>query len=143
MISQTQDDKLTFGQRMADLVAAFGGSWQFILLFGSILLLWTFFNGWLLLHLHIKPFDPYPYIFLNLLLSMLAAVQAPLIMMSQNRQAEKDRLRAIDDFAINTKAEEEVAALHGKIDAITQELSLLRHQLNLNSPKRQMENEAK
>jgi uncharacterized membrane protein len=121
----------TFGQYMADKVASFGGSWTFIGLFGLFMLAWTGLNGWLLLRAHVTPFDPYPFIFLNLMLSMLAAIQAPIIIMSQNRLAENDRRRAIDDFAINTKAEQEVAALHGKLDALTEELAWLRQQLVL------------
>jgi uncharacterized membrane protein len=120
------DDKLTFGQRMADAVARFGGSWSFIGLFGLFLLLWAALNGWLLIKAHVQPFDPYPFIFLNLMLSMLAAIQAPIIIMSQNRLAENDRNRAIDDFAVNTKAELEVAALHDKMDALQAEIYWLR-----------------
>jgi uncharacterized membrane protein len=125
------DTPPTFGQSMADKVASFGGSWTFIGLFGLFLLIWTLLNGWLLLRVQVTPFDPYPFIFLNLMLSMLAAIQAPIIIMSQNRLAANDRRRAIDDFAINTKAEQEVAALHGKLDALTEELAWLRPQLIL------------
>jgi len=86
----------TFGQRLADRVAQFGGSWTFILIFGAVLGVWVLLNGFLLL----RPvrFDPYPFVFLNLILSMLAAIQAPIIMMSQNRQSEKDRLAAFSDY---------------------------------------------
>jgi uncharacterized membrane protein len=124
---------ITYGQRMADGVARFGGSWTFIGSFGLFLLLWTGLNSWLLNHINIKPFDPYPFIFLNLMLSMLAAIQAPIIIMSQNRLAENDRRRAIDDFAINTKAELEVAALHEKIAALQADMSWLRQHLSLTS----------
>lgn len=110
-------EDLTFGQRLADKVALFGGSWTFILSFGFALLLWTGVNSWLL---H-PPFDPYPFIFLNLLLSMLAAIQAPVIMMSQNRQAIKDRLDAAHDYEVNLKAEIEIMALHEKIDLLRSE----------------------
>lgn len=127
------DEPITFGQRMADGVARFGGSWTFIGSFGLFLLLWIGLNSWLLSGVHLKPFDPYPFIFLNLMLSMLAAIQAPIIIMSQNRLAENDRRRAIDDFAINTKAELEVAALHEKIAALQADLSWLRHHLSLTS----------
>ncbi|GAB6195371.1 DUF1003 domain-containing protein [Lysobacter xanthus] len=105
---------LTFGQRLADRVAQFGGSWTFILLFAGALVTWALLNTKVLGH----PFDPYPFIFLNLLLSMLAAVQAPVIMMSQNRQAAKDRLDAAHDYEVNLKAEMEIMALHEKLDAV-------------------------
>ncbi len=127
------DEPITFGQRMADGVARFGGSWTFIGSFGLFLLLWIGLNSWLLSGVRMKPFDPYPFIFLNLMLSMLAAIQAPIIIMSQNRLAENDRRRAIDDFAINTKAELEVAALHEKIATLQADLSWLRHHLSLTS----------
>ncbi len=116
------DDSMTFGERLADRVASFGGSWRFILLFGAILLVWTGSNIWLLS----RPFDPYPFIFLNLLLSMLAALQAPVIMMSQNRAAVHDRLRAEQDYEVNLKAELEIMALHEKLDRLrTEELAVL------------------
>ena len=108
------DEQATLGQRVADRVAAFGGSWPFIILFGGILLVWVGVNSLLLL----RPFDPYPYILLNLFLSMLAALQAPVIMMSQNRQAAKDRLDAAHDYEVNLKAELEIAGLHLKIDEL-------------------------
>jgi uncharacterized membrane protein len=108
------DGKATFGQRLADGVASFGGSWGFLIGFGVFLLLWTLGN--LLLAGH--AFDPYPFIFLNLMLSMLAAVQAPVIMMSQNRQAAKDRLVSEHDYEVNLKAEIEIMALHEKLDQI-------------------------
>jgi uncharacterized membrane protein len=115
-------ESLTFGERLADRVARFGGSWTFILLFAGALASWALVNAVLLRH----PFDPYPFIFLNLLLSMLAAVQAPVIMMSQNRQATKDRLDAAHDYAVNLKAEMEIMALHDKLDALrTEQLELL------------------
>jgi uncharacterized membrane protein len=106
-------DKRTFGERLADGVASFGGSWTFMLLFGGFLGLWTILNT---VVLAAGAFDPYPFIFLNLLLSMLAAVQAPIIMMSQNRQAAKDRLDAAHDYEVNLKAEIEILALHEKLD---------------------------
>lgn len=108
---------LTFGQRLADRVAEFGGSWTFIMSFGAVLLTWTMVNLALLNH----AFDPYPFIFLNLLLSMVAAVQAPLIMMSQNRQAAKDRQAAAHDYEVNLKAEIEIMALHEKLDQMRTE----------------------
>jgi uncharacterized membrane protein len=105
----------TFGERLADRVAEVGGSWGFIIGFGVFIALWSLVNT-ILLATH--AFDPYPFIFLNLTLSMLAAVQAPLILMSQNRAAARDRLVANHDYAVNLKAEIEVAALHEKLDEI-------------------------
>jgi uncharacterized membrane protein len=99
---------LTLGQRVADKVATFGGSWTFIILFFSILVGWIILNAFILSQ---KPFDPYPFILLNLVLSCLAAIQAPIIMMSQNRQEEKDRERAEHDYLINLKAELEIRNL--------------------------------
>jgi uncharacterized membrane protein len=107
------DTDNSFGQKLADKVAAFGGSWSFILLFVGFLLLWIITNVFILVT---KPFDPYPFIFLNLILSFIAALQAPVIMMSQNRQEEKDRSRAKKDYMINLKAELEIRMLHEKID---------------------------
>jgi uncharacterized membrane protein len=103
----------TIGQRLADHVAAFGGSWTFILSFGGFLFVWIVINVFFLTQ---KPFDPYPFILLNLILSTLAALQAPVIMMSQNRQEEKDRERAKKDYMINLKSELEIRMLHEKID---------------------------
>ena len=103
----------TFGQKIADKVAAFGGSWKFIILFGFFILMWITANIYLLLN---KGFDPYPFILLNLILSCLAALQAPVIMMSQNRQEEKDRERAKKDYMINLKSELEIRMLHEKLD---------------------------
>jgi uncharacterized membrane protein len=104
---------LTLGQRMADRIASFGGSWGFILMFAVALIAWMLVNSYLLVA---HPFDPYPYILLNLVLSTLAAVQAPLIMMSQNRQEARDRLRAMHDYQVNLKAELEIRQLHQKMD---------------------------
>lgn len=100
----------TFGERLADQVASFGGSWTFIILFVSVMAVWIAWNS------RGAAFDPFPFILLNLVLSCLAALQAPIIMMSQNRQAEKDRLEAHHDYEINLKAEMEVMSLHEKID---------------------------
>jgi uncharacterized membrane protein len=111
---------LSFGQRMADRVATFGGSWTFIIVFGIILAAWILLNSVFLMKSH-GAFDPYPYIFLNLILSMLAAIQAPVIMMSQNRQAAKDRLMAGHDYEVNLKAELEIMRLHEKLDQMRQE----------------------
>jgi uncharacterized membrane protein len=103
----------TYGQRLADNVATFGGSWTFIIAFGVFLFIWIIINVFVLVS---RPFDPYPFIFLNLILSCIAALQAPVIMMSQNRQEEKDRTRAKKDYMINLKAELEIRMLHEKID---------------------------
>lgn len=105
--------KVSFGERLADRVADFGGSWNFIIVFFAILLGWMAINVWLF---HNKGFDPYPFILLNLILSCLAAIQAPIIMMSQNRQEDKDRSRAEHDYKVNLKAEIEIRMLHEKID---------------------------
>lgn len=104
---------LTFGQKIADKVAAFGGSWTFILSFCFFLFLWIAIN---VVWFHNQGFDPYPYILLNLILSCVAALQAPIIMMSQNRQEEKDRARSKNDYMINLKSELEIRMLHEKID---------------------------
>jgi len=118
--NQDWDDHLTFGQWLADRVAAFGGSWSFIIIFGAILLTWIVVNV-LFLRWHGKTFDPYPFILLNLVLSSLAALQAPVIMMSQNRQAAKDRLHAEHDYQVNLKAELEILGLHQKLDALREQ----------------------
>jgi CRP/FNR family transcriptional regulator, cyclic AMP receptor protein len=110
-----EEERLTFGQRVADKVASFGGSWTFIISFGIVLVIWVVFNSTALLSKH---FDPYPYILLNLFLSMIASIQAPVIMMSQNRQSSKDRLKSDLDYEVNLKAELEVAHLHRKVDHI-------------------------
>ena len=110
------DEQLSIGDRIADKVASFGGSWAFIILFFSALFGWILINVELLAHMGLKQFDPYPFILLNLVLSMLASIQAPVIMMSQNRQAEKDRLNATHDYEVNLKAELEILALHSKLD---------------------------
>lgn len=107
------DQQLTFGERLSDKLADFGGSWRFISIFAAILFLWIALNSIVFI---LKPFDPYPFIFLNLILSCLAAIQAPIIMMSQNRQETRDRLHAEHDYQINLKAELEIRHLHDKID---------------------------
>ena len=112
------DAEITFGQKIADKVAEFGGSWSFIIVFFSTMILWIVAN---VAALNTQPFDPYPFILLNLVLSCLAALQAPIIMMSQNRQEDKDRKRARGDYLINMKAEMEVRSLHGKIDLLLTE----------------------
>src|SRR5216110_3141423 len=112
-ISKQFETKLTFGERLSDRIASFGGSWRFISLFGGVLFAWIILNGILLLN---HGFDPYPFILLNLILSCLAAIQAPIIMMSQNRSEARDRLRAENDYKVNLKAELEIRHLHEKID---------------------------
>lgn len=111
-------ERLTLGQRLADQIATFGGSWVFILAFSGVLAVWILFNSLR----GVEHFDPFPYIQLNLVLSCLAALQAPVIMMSQNRQEAKDRIRSQHDYKVNLKAELEIRHLHEKID------HLLRHQ---------------
>lgn len=112
-----QDGVKTFGQRAADAVAKFGGSWAFIILFGVVLVCWVVLNSYILVNYN-KAFDPYPYILLNLFLSMLASIQAPIILMSQNRQAEVDRINAEHDYEVNLKAELEIMLLHEKVDLL-------------------------
>ena len=107
------EQNLTFGERLADKIADFGGSWNFIVIFGGVLLLWVAVNSMILIW---RPFDPYPFILFNLVLSCLAAFQAPAILMSQNRQESRDRLRSEHDYLINLKAELEIRHLHEKID---------------------------
>lgn len=117
----------TFGERVADRIASFGGSWTFIIGFILFLVLWVVLNTILLTRL---AFDPYPFIFLNLVMSMIAALQAPVIMMSQNRQAARDRFAAAKDYEVNLKAEIEVLALHHKIDMfVLKELADLRKEV--------------
>jgi uncharacterized membrane protein len=109
------DRRLTPGERLADKMAEFGGSWRFLGIFSGILLFWIALNTFVLVA---RPFDPYPFILLNLVLSCLAAVQAPIIMMSQNRQEDRDRLRAENDYQVNLKAEIEIRQLHIKLDQL-------------------------
>lgn len=113
-LMEFEERETSFSERIADRVAAFGGSWQFIIVFVSFLIGWATINILLLK----KAFDPYPFILLNLFLSALAAVQAPVIMMSQNRKEEKDRRRAINDYLINLKAEIEIRNMHQKLDLL-------------------------
>jgi uncharacterized membrane protein len=120
-IEEQFERKLTFGERLSDHIASFGGSWRFIILFGAVLFGWIILNAIFLLN---RGFDPYPFILLNLILSCLAAIQAPIIMMSQNRAELRDRLRSENDYKINLKAELEIRHLHEKID------HLLRRQYN-------------
>ena len=120
-IEKQFEKKLTFGERLSDRIAEFGGSWKFLISFGAVLVIWIAINGVILVT---QAFDPYPFILLNLILSCLAAVQAPVIMMSQNRAEARDRLRAENDYKINLKAELEIRHLHEKLD------HLLRRQYN-------------
>ena len=114
-VNEVADERMTFGERVADGVARFGGSWTFIIIFGGFLLFWVGLNtAWILT----RPPDPFPYIFLNLILSCIAALQAPVIMMSQNRQSLKDRLQADLDYQVNIKAEHAIQQLHRKIDEL-------------------------
>jgi uncharacterized membrane protein len=112
-LNQEFREQLSLGEKISDKVAEFGGSWKFIILFLAVLFLWITINSLVFLF---KPIDPYPYILLNLMLSCIAALQAPVIMMSQNRQETKDRLRSKQDYQVNLKAELEIRSLHEKID---------------------------
>jgi uncharacterized membrane protein len=117
------EGEATFGQKLADRVATVGGSWSFLIGFGVVMAVWVMLNT---IVLATDAFDPYPFVFLNLMLSLLAAVQAPVILMSQNREAAHDRLAAAHDYEVNLKAEIEIAALHDKLDQIrTNELATL------------------
>ncbi len=116
-LMEFEDTNPPFSSRVADKVAIFGGSWKFIFLFLLIMLVWIGINVYLLS----RPFDPYPFILLNLLLSTIAALQAPIIMMSQNRKEEKDRQRAVNDYLINLKAEVEIRNIHQKLDLLIAE----------------------
>jgi uncharacterized membrane protein len=125
----------TRGERAADAVASFGGSWTFIGLFAAVLITWVVLNSVILVRFG-KSFDPYPYILLNLFLSMLASIQAPIILMSQNRQAKKDRVNAGHDYEVNLKAELEIMLLHEKVDLLregqwSELLSIQKEQLRL------------
>jgi len=114
-INTAFDRQLTVGEKVADKVAEFGGSWRFIMIFGGVLFTWILINVFVLIS---KPFDPYPFILLNLVLSCLAAIQAPIIMMSQNRQEDRDRMRSEEDYRVNLKAELEIRHLNEKLDEL-------------------------
>lgn len=134
-VSKDFDIQHSLGQRAADAVATFGGSWTFVGLFAATMLFWVLLNA-VLLSSGGQTFDPYPYILLNLFLSMLAAIQAPIILMSQNRQSEKDRISAEHDYEVNLKAEMEIMLLHEKIDLLRETqwkelLEIQREQLKL------------
>ena len=125
-LNEVIDEQMTFGEKIADLVARFGGSWTFIISFCGFLLLWMAVNT---VYLFTSAPDPFPYIFLNLILSCIAALQAPVIMMSQNRQAIKDRLQADQDFQINIKAEFAIQQIHRKLDELRS--GLIQHRRNM------------
>jgi len=140
-ISAEFERQVTFGERLADKIAAFGGSWTFIISFGAVLVFWVILNAAVLIG---RAFDPYPFILLNLILSCLAALQAPVIMMSQNRVEARDRLRADNDYKVNLKAELEIRHLHEKLDHLIRrqwnrlfEIQQIQIELleNLNNPK--------
>src|SRR5204863_3556542 len=114
-IEKQFEKKLTFGERLSDRIAEFGGSWKFLISFGAVIFVWIGAN---IVLLATKPFDPYPFILLNLILSCLAAVQAPVIMMSQNRAEARVRLRAENDYKINLKAKLEISNLHTNIEQL-------------------------
>jgi len=111
-------ETITTGESIADRVASFGGSWKFIIIFGGLVIAWILFNA---VAVGVFKFDPYPFILMNLVLSCIAALQAPVIMMSQNRKEEKDRKRAENDYLVNLKAEMEIRSLHQKIDLLLEE----------------------
>lgn len=116
-INSQFDKKTTYGERIADRVAEFGGSWKFIGIFALVIFIWIVINTIVLIH---RPYDPYPFLLLNIMLSCLAAIQAPVIMMSQNRKESKDRLRSENDYKVNLKAELEIRILHEKLDNLIQ-----------------------
>jgi uncharacterized membrane protein len=116
-VNEEYEKETTFGQRAADRVASFGGSWTFVGLFAAVMILWIALNAFFIMSRG-KTFDPYPYILLNLFLSMLAAIQAPVILMSQNRHSDKDRLNAEHDYEVNLKAELDIMLLHEKMDLL-------------------------
>jgi len=122
-MSRKDTEKLTFGQKLSDVIAKFGGSWYAIISCSSIIILWIIINTWILS----KPVDPFPYILLNLLLSCVAALQAPFILMASSRQEAKDRKRSEKDLAINTKAEEEIRELLIHVKALHKHLDTKRH----------------
>ncbi|GAY73301.1 DUF1003 domain-containing protein [Lentilactobacillus kosonis] len=116
-VNDTLNKSLTMGQKVSDAVARFGGSWGFILIFSLVLIVWMLINGLSLFGVH---FDPFPFILLNLALSCIAAIQAPIIMMSQNRAADRDRMNSENDYHVNLKSEHELRILHAKLDNLAQ-----------------------
>jgi uncharacterized membrane protein len=127
------EESATFGERLSDHVAAVGGSWSFIIAFAVVLFGWMILNSQILNRIGMT-FDPYPFIFLNLLLSTLAAVQAPIIMMSQNRQADKDRAAASHDYEVNLRAELEILRLHEKVNHLIEQVRTLKRDDEGNTP---------
>jgi uncharacterized membrane protein len=125
--SEVAQSNVRYGDRLADRVAAIGGSWGFIIAFGVVLFGWMILNSGLLQELGLKPFDTYPYIFLNLMLSMLAAIQAPVIMMSQNRQSAKDRIAARHDYEVNLRTQLEILRLSRRIDRFAHTMLRVAH----------------
>lgn len=122
-MSKKDTENLTFGQKLSDVISKFGGSWYAIIACSSIIIIWIIINTWVLS----KPIDPFPYILLNLFLSCVAALQAPFILMASSRQEAKDRQRAVEDFDINTKAEEEIRELLLHVKALHKHLDTKRH----------------
>jgi len=125
-INKELSNTLTTGERMAGKIAQFAGSWSFLFFFGGIVILWAVINSNLIFE---KPMDPFPYVFLNLILGCIASIQAPIIMMSQNRESQKDRLRSENDYLINLKSEIILEDLHMKIDEIIRDQGLLKKEL--------------
>lgn len=128
-VNELYEEELGFGQRLADKISQFVGSWIFIILFVLIMFGWVVYNSFLLLA-PLKPFDPFPYILLNLGLSTLAAIQAPIIMMSQNRQAEKDKIKVEANYEVSLKSDLEIMRLHQKIDGLIQTINKLEKNSN-------------
>jgi len=142
-INVVHEESLTIGEKMADKLAEFAGSWKFIIIFGCVLFLWILINS---IQLFAKPFDPFPFIFLNLILSCIAALQAPVIMMSQNRQEKKDRLRSEHDYEINLKAEILIEELINKLNTLEQKqdeiiINFNKTTYNLNEPSKTAKND--
>jgi Predicted membrane protein len=131
-VNSIHNENLTFGDRIADKLADFVGSWKFIIIFSSTLIVWILINIYFLS----RPFDPYPFILLNLVLSCIAAIQAPLIMMSQNRQEVKDRLRAKNDYKVNLKSELIIEDLHKKLDTLIKNQEIIIDRFNHYEDKR-------
>lgn len=125
-INKELSKTLTLGERMADSIAKFAGSWSFIIYFSCVILVWAIVNSRLILN---EPIDPFPYVFLNLILGCIASIQAPIIMMSQNRESHKERLRSENDYLINLKSEIILEDLHMKIDEIIKDQGLLKKEL--------------
>lgn len=125
-INKELSNTLTMGEKMAGRIAEFAGSWSFLLFFGGVVIFWAIFNSRLVFK---APIDPFPYVFLNLILGCIASIQAPIIMMSQNRESQKDRLRSENDYLLNLKSEIILEDLHIKIDEIIREQGLLKKEL--------------